>query len=395
MVSGIDNVFEIDFGYKPVMPLKIALMQRIVCHYQMPCYLELDKALAVDDMELKIFAGIFEDKGYRYRYGLFSRLKSIAFTVGIGGLRSKLVVLLGLFHALREYAPDVIISEDISAMPNCLTIWLYAKLTGKPYLIWGPGSIPNRKPSRVRWFIEPLIALFRKGCRGFICYSSYAQDYYYRNYKIEGEIAYNSTAPRYLDSELNALRANISRKYMAENGFNLVFIGGMLKQKRIDVLLQALALLDRQCHWHLDLVGDGPERAILEALAKRLGIYKKIRFHGQIRDARKKEEIFLSAHLGVLPGLGGLAIQELMRYGIPIVSSWADGTEQDLVRNSGAGIFVPEVSPESMLEAILTFRRMSPHQKISLGQLCVAVIDNKYNIDSMVSAVKKGVQRVI
>jgi hypothetical protein len=56
---------------------------------------------------------------------------------------------------------------------------------------------------------------------------------------------------------------------------------------------------------------------------------------------------------------------------------------------------VPEVSPESMLEAILTFRRMSPHQKISLGQLCVAVIDNKYNIDSMVSAVKKGVQRVI
>jgi glycosyltransferase involved in cell wall biosynthesis len=87
----------------------------------------------------------------------------------------------------------------------------------------------------------------------------------------------------------------------------------------------------------LVIVGDGPERAELESLAKE--IYPDAEFVGAKHGGELKS-YFEEADLFVLPGTGGLAVQEAMSYGLPIIVAQGDGTQDDLVRE-GNGWQIP------------------------------------------------------
>jgi len=75
--------------------------------------------------------------------------------------------------------------------------------------------------------------------------------------------------------------------------------------------------------------GGGPEIGTLQVLAAR--VYPQAEFVGEKRGEELKP-YFLEADLFVLPGTGGLAVQEAMSYGLPIIVAKGDGTQDDLVR---------------------------------------------------------------
>src|SRR2546423_9918295 len=58
-------------------------------------------------------------------------------------------------------------------------------------------------------------------------------------------------------------------QHVPHEGLALGFVGRLVPQKGIDNLFQALAL-QRGLKWRLTIVGDGPERERLEALASQL-----------------------------------------------------------------------------------------------------------------------------
>lgn len=95
-------------------------------------------------------------------------------------------------------------------------------------------------------------------------------------------------------------------------------IGRLDRQKGYDVLLRSVAHVPTL---HLVLVGDGPERAALEALAQSLGIAERVHFEGWREDARRYLTTF---DLFVLPSrFEGfpLSIVEAMLAGLPVVAS--------------------------------------------------------------------------
>lgn len=60
---------------------------------------------------------------------------------------------------------------------------------------------------------------------------------------------------------------------------NLVFVGEMARRKGVDILLQALALLNQEGRTvTLTAVGSGPEEDELQALARELGLGEQVRF---------------------------------------------------------------------------------------------------------------------
>ncbi len=79
----------------------------------------------------------------------------------------------------------------------------------------------------------------------------------------------------------------------------------------------------------LVIVGDGPERQALKSLAAE--IYPQAEFVGAKHGVELKP-YFTEANLFVLPGTGGLAVQEAMSYGLPVIVAQGDGTQDDLVR---------------------------------------------------------------
>src|SRR6185369_11044416 len=90
----------------------------------------------------------------------------------------------------------------------------------------------------------------------------------------------------------------------------ILFVGRLQARKRVDYLLRACAEMESKPR--LLIVGDGPERAALESLAK--DVYPSAEFIGAKHGAELKP-YFEQADLFVLPGTGGLAVQEAMSYG--------------------------------------------------------------------------------
>ena len=79
----------------------------------------------------------------------------------------------------------------------------------------------------------------------------------------------------------------------------VLFIGRLDSYKRVDWLLEALAQLPQP--WRLDVVGDGPKRAALEAQAQALvGSSAVVCFHGRLDEAAKLQ-CLAKADLLVLP----------------------------------------------------------------------------------------------
>lgn len=102
----------------------------------------------------------------------------------------------------------------------------------------------------------------------------------------------------------------------------VAFVGRLARQKRVEDLLWALQLL-RQMDDNVILliIGDGPERAKLEQLARKYTVTPHVRFLGHRPDVKKlfpMFELFLLA--SDFEGQSN-SIMEAMSYGIPVIAS--------------------------------------------------------------------------
>ncbi len=132
------------------------------------------------------------------------------------------------------------------------------------------------------------------------------------------------------------------------------FVGALTPQKGVDGLLEAVARLAHTPH--VLIVGDGPERARLGALCRRLGIEGHVEFAGAIPHARipemMKRMTLLALPAVSLPGLEerfGRVLLEAMATGLPIVAT--DSGEIPRVVGD-AGTVVPEGRPEDLARAL-------------------------------------------
>jgi glycosyltransferase involved in cell wall biosynthesis len=109
---------------------------------------------------------------------------------------------------------------------------------------------------------------------------------------------------------------------------HLHFVGRLQARKKVDLLLRACAALPLTLQPRLVIVGDGPEYSSLKAMAKQ--VYPSAEFPGPVHgDALAR--FFKEADLFILPGTGGLAVQEAMSFGLPIIMGAGDGTNEELV----------------------------------------------------------------
>ncbi|WP_250513316.1 glycosyltransferase family 4 protein [Caballeronia sp. INDeC2] len=129
---------------------------------------------------------------------------------------------------------------------------------------------------------------------------------------------------------------------------NIVCVAGMYRRKGIADLLQAFARVREQsaserefmAEPHLYLVGDGPDRASMEALAAELGIAELTHFAGFVADARPYlagADIFaLLSREDPAP----LVIAEAREAGCAIVATRVGGIPE-LLDDGAAGVLVP------------------------------------------------------
>jgi glycosyltransferase involved in cell wall biosynthesis len=170
-----------------------------------------------------------------------------------------------------------------------------------------------------------------------------------------------------------------------------LFVGRLQVRKRVDLLLRACAAQPTQPR--LVIVGDGPERAALEALAQT--VYPSAEFIGA-KHGPDLAPYFLAADLFVLPGTGGLAVQEAMSYGLPVIMGQGDGTNDDLVRSpsgtmpgNGWQLPGPDALADVLREALADVSRLR-----MMGAESYRIVAEEINLENMVGVFVEALKKV-
>jgi glycosyltransferase involved in cell wall biosynthesis len=229
--------------------------------------------------------------------------------------------------------------------------WMQAR--SRPVLGWGLGAPAGR--GGLSWLRDAGKSAFLSSLDGWIAYSNRgAQEY--RQLGLDPQrifVAGNAVTPR--PSAMLSLPAS------SAGPLQVLFVGRLQRRKRIDLLLQACAALPEDLQPRLVITGDGPDRAEMEVQSRRL--YPRAEFTGDRRGA-ELDVLFDSADLFVLPGTGGLALQQAMAHGLPVIAAEGDGTQEDLVRPQ-CGWLVPPGNLEALTNAL----RQALSDRIRLGKM--------------------------
>ena len=160
----------------------------------------------------------------------------------------------------------------------------------------------------------------------------------------------------------------------------IVSVGRAVPKKGYDILLQALAGLPANLHWHFTHMGGGPDRPALQALASSLGIASRVTWRGsvsqdEVLETYRAADLFALACVitadGDRDGLPNVLV-EAASQGLACVTTNISGIPE-LFRDGENGILVPPGDPAALAKGLQT-AIASPAVRGRLGAAAAAQV---------------------
>jgi glycosyltransferase involved in cell wall biosynthesis len=286
----------------------------------------------------------------------------------------------GFVKWLDSFKPDVMIASGNPRIVSTYRAIRWARRNKVPVLGWGLGTLmmgsrlSSARNLTRRWFFQSF--------DGILAYSSKAKEQYAscgvredRIYVVHNAISPRPThdAPKRHDSFVD--------------GGRLLFVGRLYPGKRLDLLFKAVSSLPDSMRPSIEIVGDGPTLEDLRCEADR-HLPGRVHFTGALY-GEELAEAFRRADLFVLPGMGGLAIQEAMSWALPVIAAEGDGTQFDLVREGNGWLMEPgDVGSlrSALMEALTDCPRLR-----EMGLESYRIVCEELNLDRMIDEMVEAV----
>lgn len=176
----------------------------------------------------------------------------------------------------------------------------------------------------------------------------------------------------------------------------IVTVANLRPEKSHETLIAAAAMLvGAYPALRFLIVGDGPRRRALEALAAARGLGAHMEFLGHREDVPRA---LASADAFVLPSRSEAfpnSAIEAMAAGLPVVAS-AVGGLLDLIDHGRTGLLVPPSDPEALAAALRSLID-DPARAASIGDAARADVHQRYSFDRMIASFEdlyvSGLQR--
>lgn len=294
-------------------------MKKLCCVFNIPSlyreaiYLEIDKSF---DCEW-----FFENEKIDITLFDTNQLKNVSF-LDHGSFVGRFYRMKGLTKLLwkrNDFDAYLLVGA-----PMCVSIWSLCILLKifhpkKKIFFWTHGWYGKES------YAERIVKKrFLKLADELFVYGNYAKELLVNNgFKEERlHVIHNSLS---YDVQLGLrdqmLSTDIYRKHFGNSRPVLIFIGRLTPIKKLDMLLDALDILNhRGKYYNLVFVGGGKEQGSLEHKTKELNLDQQVWFYGACYEEKTNAELIYNADLCVAPGNIGLTAMHVLMFGCPAIT---------------------------------------------------------------------------
>lgn len=258
----------------------------------------------------------------------------------------------GIILEIIKKRPDkIILLGEMNVISNWL-IAILSKYLKIEVIFWGHGLYGNEK-----LFKKFLRIIFLKLADKHLLYGDRAREIMIKN-------GFNSSNLIVVYNSLDFEKQNIHYKNLKNSiiedeneDLKLIFIGRLTKNKRLDILINAIKKAERPII--LNLIGEGEEKKNLIELVKKYNL-KNINFLGEIFDERAISESIFFSDLCVSPGNVGLTAIHSLTYGTPVLTHDNFNfqmPEAEAIKENISGIFFKINNTNDLANKIKKFKK--------------------------------------
>ena len=188
----------------------------------------------------------------------------------------------------------------------------------------------------------------------------------------------------------------IQPRQRREENRTILHVARLVEMKGTEHLLRAFAgLAPRHADTDLVVIGDGPLRRRLHALAGRLGLEHRVRFLGALPHVQVAARLRQAAML-VLPsvrtGTGrveglGMVLLEAAATGVPVIGSRVGGIPEGLL-DGKTGFLVPERDPAALCSR-MTDLLDEPELRYRMGDAARTFVEQRFDIRQQSAALER------
>ncbi|MCL1467697.1 glycosyltransferase [Argonema galeatum] len=230
----------------------------------------------------------------------------------------------GYLLDLWKFRPDAIVTNEMGF--RSLAALIYGTIFGIPVWVWWGGTLHTEISRKL--FKKALRRLFIPWVKHWISYGETSTEYLLSLGIPKNKILQIQNC---VDEQLYLEPK--APKVQRETKPVFLYVGQMINRKGVDKLLEAAFKVQQEGHrFSLLLVGGGPEKTALEALAQKLNLQNVTFYPPQPPDVMPS--IYCSADYLVFPTLEdvwGLVVNEALWSGVPVLSSIYAGCSKELL----------------------------------------------------------------
>lgn len=278
----------------------------------------------------------------------------------------------------------------VHAPPHWISIIVAAlilRIKGAKVFNWTHGILTNHRNLKNRFYF----IFFKYFFDGLLLYGNLAKQNLinlgFNKEKIK--VIYNSLDYKKqikLRGTLTEKERKSMRSHLFDNPNNnqLVFIGRLTAQKKLNLLIKAIKLLkDENIFVNLLLVGDGDQKEKLQAQIDKYKIADQICFYGASYDEIQNYKLISSSDCCVATGEIGLTAMHSLMFGVPVISH-SDMNKQmpefeAILPNINGDLFEYDntVDLKEKIKNVLKFSE--DKSNLQVKEDCYKIIDEFYN----------------
>ena len=277
----------------------------------------------------------------------------------------------GLRRAIRTLAPSIVVSSGIPSLNLATLVAVRTLPRGqRPKVVLREAAVPSmarHDPSRSNRIAYRILRHLYRRADHIITFTDQASRELVQDFSVPERIISvihpNAVIPPSMVARISQWDGETGRERDL-----IVCVGRLSREKDQRTLLRAMTLMPRERSWRLAIVGDGPERAALEAFARSHGLADRTVFVGYVADPfawmmRARVVVISSLYEGL-----SCVIIEALACGTPVVSTDCPHGPREILQAGRYGTLIPVENPVAMAAAIEAALDHIPDRSFLMGR---------------------------